>query len=251
MPWVFTLLKWSQMFIFHKKYLQFKALFWRQMIASMFCNCYDYITLNNVCTVHRGISVHWGDIMSTVRGYHEYTGGCSVHQGNHEYSGGYHEYTRGCSVHRGITWVHQGLTTMSVGDIMSTVGDVQYTRGYHEYTGVYHGECGGYHEYSGGCSVHWGIIKSTLGDTKMHVEVIISTPEGVQYTGGIPWVHRGCSVHWRDTMSIPGDFDTNEKSHHQNSRIFVPAPFATMQMYMLAFGTSDSLLKFLHQVARA
>ena len=38
---------------------------------------------------------------------------------------------------------------MSVGDIMSTLGGVQYTRGYHEYTG--------------GCSVHRGVIMSTLG----------------------------------------------------------------------------------------
>ena len=75
---------------------------------------------------------------------------------------------------------------MSVGDIMSTVRDVQYTGDTMSTPGVYHGECGGYHEYSGGCSVHWGIIMSTLGDTKMHVEVIISTPEGIQYTGGIP-----------------------------------------------------------------
>ena len=34
----------------------------------------------------RGCSVHWGDIMSTSGGYHEYIGGCSVH--------------RGCSVHQ-------------------------------------------------------------------------------------------------------------------------------------------------------
>ena len=36
-------------------------------------------------------------------------------------SGGYHEYTGGCSVH----W----------GDIMSTSGDVQHIGGYHEYIG--------------------------------------------------------------------------------------------------------------------
>ena len=49
--------------------------------------------------------------MSTSGGYHEYTGGCSVHQRNtmsisggyHEYIGGYHEYIKGCSVHRGIS----------------------------------------------------------------------------------------------------------------------------------------------------
>ena len=62
--------------------------------------------------------------MSTVGGYHEYTGGCSVHRGDimstpgayHDECGGYHEYTGGCSVH----W----------GDTMSTLG-------------VYHDECGG------------------------------------------------------------------------------------------------------------
>ena len=27
------------------------------------------------CSVHRGCSVHWGKIMSTSGGYHEYTGG--------------------------------------------------------------------------------------------------------------------------------------------------------------------------------
>ena len=65
-----------------------------------------------------------------------------------------------------------------------------------------------------------------------------------EYTGG-------CSVHWRDTMGTPGDFCVNEKDHYQMSRIFVLSPFATMQLYMLAFGTSESLLKFLYQVARA
>ena len=39
--------------------------------------------------------------------------------------GGYHEYTGGCSVHRGVI----------MRDTMSTLGDVQYTGGYHEYTG--------------------------------------------------------------------------------------------------------------------
>ena len=43
--------------------------------------------------------------MSTLGGYHEYIGGCSVHQGNimmnvggyHEYIRGIHEYIRGIS----------------------------------------------------------------------------------------------------------------------------------------------------------
>ena len=59
--------------------------------------------------------------------------------------GGYHEYTGGCSVHRG--------------DIMSTLGVFSTLGGYHEYTG--------------------GIPRCMWG-------VIISTPGGVQYTGGIP-----------------------------------------------------------------
>ena len=42
--------------------------------------------------------------------------------------GGYHEYTGGCSV-------HQDVIMTTVGDTMSTLGDVQYTGGYHEYTG--------------------------------------------------------------------------------------------------------------------
>ena len=38
-------------------------------------------TLYNVCSVHRGVFNTSGDIMSTLRGYHEYIGGCSVHPG--------------------------------------------------------------------------------------------------------------------------------------------------------------------------
>ena len=51
-------------------------------------------------------------------------------------------------------------------------------------------------------------------------------------------------------MSTLGDVGTNEKSHNQISRIFILAPFATMQVYMSAFGKSDSLLRILCQVAR-
>ena len=47
----------------------------------------------------RGCSVNRRDTMSTLQGYHEYTGGCSVHQGD---------------------------IMMHVGDIMNTSGDVQY-----------------------------------------------------------------------------------------------------------------------------
>ena len=104
---------------------------------------------------------------------------------------------------------------MSVGDIMSTLGGVQYTGGYHEYTGGV--------QYTGG--------------------VIMSTPGGYQDAcGGLSWVHRGCLVHRRDTMSTLGISVRMRKSHDQISRNFVLAPFATMQLYMLAFGTSDSLL---------
>ena len=70
---------------------------------------------------------------------------------------------------------------------------------------------------------------STPGDTKMHV-------------GGYHEYTGGCSVHRRDTMSTLGISVRMRKSHDQISRIFVLAPFATMQLYMLAFGTSDSLL---------
>ena len=54
--------------------------------------------------------------MSTVGGYLEYRGGCSVPWGDITINvGGYLEYRGGCSV----LW----------GDIMSTVGDVQYRGG--------------------------------------------------------------------------------------------------------------------------
>ena len=75
---------------------------------------------------------------------------------------------------------------------------------------------GGYHEYSG----------------------------RFQYTGGYHEYTRGCSVHRGISVRM-------RKNRDQISRIFVLAPFATMQLYMLASGTSDSLLKFVHQVARA
>ena len=104
------------------------------------------------CSVHWGFSVHRGDIVSTPGAYHDECGG-------------YHEYTGGCSVHQG--------DTMSIPGVC------------HEYTGGCHDECGGYHECSGVFSTP-GVIMSTLGDTKMHVGVIMSTPRGVQYTGGIP-----------------------------------------------------------------
>ena len=116
---------------------------------------------------------------------------------------------------------------MSVGDIMSTLG-VFSTLG-------------------GG-----GGFMSTLRDTKMHVWGIMSIPGMFstleayhEYTGGIPWVHRG--ILWVHR----GILVHMRKDHHKIFRIFVLAPFTTMQLYMLAFGTSDRLLKFIYQVARA
>ena len=57
-----------------------------------------FITLYNVCSVHRGV-------FSTLEGYHEYIGGGgSVHRRDTmSTSEGYHEYIGGCSVHRGIS----------------------------------------------------------------------------------------------------------------------------------------------------
>ena len=55
-----------------------------------------------------GCSVPWGDIMSTVGGYHEYRGGYFEYRGGVQYRGGYHD-----------KW----------GDILSTVGGVQYRGG--------------------------------------------------------------------------------------------------------------------------
>ena len=153
------------------------------------------------CSVHRGMFstsgdvqyiggiswVHWGDIMSTLGGYHEYIGGVQyirgiswvhrgmfstskgypeyiggiswVHWGMFSKLGGYHEYTGGCSVH----W---GDTMSTSGDIMSTSGDIMSTSG-------------GYHEYTGGCSVHWGMF-STLGFSNRNWKV---------FTNSLPHMH--------------------------------------------------------------
>ena len=52
--------------------------------------------------------------MSTLGGYHEYIGGCSVHRGHIMMNvEGYHEYIGGCSVHRrfstsGAIMIHVG-----------------------------------------------------------------------------------------------------------------------------------------------
>ena len=46
-----------------------------------------------------GCSVHWGDIMSTSGGYHEYIGGVQYIGGYHDACWGYYEYIGGCSMH--------------------------------------------------------------------------------------------------------------------------------------------------------
>ena len=51
------------------------------------------LTLYNVCAVPWGVcsivgvSVPWGDIMSTAGGYHEYSGGCLEYRGGVQYRG--------------------------------------------------------------------------------------------------------------------------------------------------------------------
>ena len=62
---------------------------------------------------------------------------------------------------------------INVGDILSTVGVFSTV-------GDIMSTVGGYLEYRGGCSVPWG-------DIMMHVGYIMSTVEGVQYRGGIPF----------------------------------------------------------------
>ena len=70
-----------------------------------------------MCVQYRGgCSVPWGDIMSTVGGYHEYRGGY------HDKCGGYLEYRGG----RSVPW---GDIMSTVGVTLSTVGDVQYRGG--------------------------------------------------------------------------------------------------------------------------
>ena len=51
-------------------------------------------------------------------------------------------------------------------------------------------------------------------------------------------------------MSTLEHFGMNEKGLLPDFQDFVLILFATMQLYMLTFGTSDSLLKFLYQVAK-
>ena len=74
---------------------------------------------------------------------------------------------------------------------MSTLGDTKST------PGVYHDECERYHKFSGGVQYTVEFHKYTGGIPRCTWVVIMSTP-GVFSTLG-------------DTMSTPGDFDTNEK----------------------------------------
>ena len=74
--------------------------------------------------------------------------------------GGYHEYTGGCSVHRGDTMSTSGGCSVHRGDTMSTSG------GYHEYIG-------GYYEYIGGCSVHRGMFSTS--EFSIEIERILSS----------------------------------------------------------------------------
>ena len=54
-------------------------------------------TLYNVCSVHRGIPlVHRRDTISTSEGYHDARGR-------------YHEYIGGCSVHQGFQYILKGF----------------------------------------------------------------------------------------------------------------------------------------------
>ena len=74
------------------------------------CSVHQRDTITTSEGYHKYISVdvqYIGDIVMHVERYHEYIGGCSVHQGmfstsgdTMSTSGGYHEYIRGCSVHR-------------------------------------------------------------------------------------------------------------------------------------------------------
>ena len=95
-----------------------------------------------MCSTVGGVQYR-GDIMSTVGGYLEYRGGCS------------------------LPW---GDIMINVGDILSTVGVFSTMGRYHEYCGGYleyrggvqyrggyHDARGGYHEYRGGVQYRGGI----------------------------------------------------------------------------------------------
>ena len=98
----------------------------------------------------------------------QYNGGCSVHWGYHEFSGGYHEYT----------------------------GGVQYTGRYHEYTGGYHDKCGG---RSLGKQLNLYGNPSVLNIPRCTHDIPHSHHGIPQYTHGIP---QG-TEHPRCTHDIP------------------------------------------------
>ena len=99
------------------------------------------------------------------------------------------QYTGGCSVYWREPWVQWGIPLVHQG-VFSTLW------GYHEYT---RGLPWWMWEISW---VHWGMFStlgdtmSKLGDTKMHVGVIMRTLGSVQYAKGIPWVHQ-----WLDSIT--------------------------------------------------
>ena len=58
------------------------------LVAKKYCSpCIMSVQYTGGCAVQWGMFSTPGDIMSTVGGFHEYTGGCSVHGGYHEYTG--------------------------------------------------------------------------------------------------------------------------------------------------------------------
>ena len=98
---------------------------------------------------------------------------------------------------------------------------------------------------------------STLGVTKVHVGVIMSTPGDVQYTGGKPSVHRGCSVYW-GVFSTPGgyheymgDFGTDKKKPLPNLGDFCSCTFCNYADVYVGLWNIRQLVKILCQVARA
>ena len=50
-------------------------------VGDIMMNVVDTMSTSGDVQYIGGCSVHWGDTMSTSRGYHEYIVGCSVHQG--------------------------------------------------------------------------------------------------------------------------------------------------------------------------
>ena len=50
-----------------------------------------------------GRSVHWGDTMSTPGVYHDECGGYHEYTGGVQYTGGYHEYTGGVQYTGGLS----------------------------------------------------------------------------------------------------------------------------------------------------